>query len=348
MLRFCDGFDHYNTTTQKWEGVNGSQLQIGSTFARTGTAGLNTRGATFISKNVVTSTTLIVGCAFKILDSIYSDLAPIIMFYDAATIQCAVCLRSGGNLSIARGVSVVLGTTTTPPIAPNVWNFIEFKVTFATGATGSAEVRVNGVVVLSLTSIQTAASANASANVVEIGATNVFSYGGFSSANGAAYDDVYICDTTGSLNNTYLGDIQVNAILPNANGTENDFSKGGTAIGSQNFVQVDENPPDDDTSYVISPTIGNIDRYLYPPIVPTTGTPYAVVVWNRARKDDAGVRSIRAAIKSGATVSDSGTDQPLSTSYQYLMGLFETDPNTAVAWTMVNIQAAEFGVKVTA
>jgi hypothetical protein len=95
--------------------------------------------------------------------------------------------------------------------------------------------------------------------------------------------------------------------------------------------------------YLSDATAGDQSRFTYPAIAGSTVN--AVSVVPRARKDDAGTRTIRGATKSGATVADSGTDLGLSTSYQYLIGLFETDPNTSAAWTVSGVNAAEFGVK---
>ena len=68
-----------------------------------------------------------------------------------------------------------------------------------------------------------------------------------------------------------------------------------------------------------------------------------------AEKDDSGTRTIRAAVKSGGTTSDNGSDFALTlNSYVNFQGLFPTDPNSGVAWTVAGVNAAEFGVKTTA
>jgi hypothetical protein len=38
----------------------------------------------------------------------------------------------------------------------------------------------------------------------------------------------------------------------------------------------------------------------------------------------------------------------LSTSQTYISQIYETDPNGAIPWTQTSVNAAEFGVKVTA
>ena len=121
----------------------------------------------------------------------------------------------------------------------------------------------------------------------------------------------------------------------------------GSNPGAANWMAVSEEPPDDNSSYVTDATAGDIDRYTYPSIAGSQV--FAVNVWMRAEKDDSGTRTIRAAVKSGSTVSDNGADFALTlNSYADFVGIFETDPNTGVAWTVSGVNAAEFGVKTTA
>jgi hypothetical protein len=112
-------------------------------------------------------------------------------------------------------------------------------------------------------------------------------------------------------------------------------------------MAVSENPPDDDSSYVTDATVSDQDRYTFPSIA--GAQVFAVAVNLRAEKDDSGTRTVRTVTKSGATVADNGSDFALTlNTYADFQGLFETDPNTGVAWTVSGVNAAEFGVKTTA
>jgi hypothetical protein len=51
---------------------------------------------------------------------------------------------------------------------------------------------------------------------------------------------------------------------------------------------------------------------------------------------------------SGGTTGDNGADLAMSTSYQMVQGILETDPNMGSAWAVAAANAAEFGVKTTA
>ena len=64
-----------------------------------------------------------------------------------------------------------------------------------------------------------------------------------------------------------------------------------------------------------------------------------------ARKDDAGSRSLRAVLKSGATTP--GATRVLGTSYALYDDRFEVDRGTAAAWTKAG-DALQAGVEVAA
>ena len=73
----------------------------------------------------------------------------------------------------------------------------------------------------------------------------------------------------------------------------------------------------------------------------------AVQLATVARKDDAGSRSLRAVLKSGATTAN-GATRVLGTSYALYDDRFEVDPATGAAWTKVGVDALEAGVEVVA
>jgi hypothetical protein len=91
-------------------------------------------------------------------------------------------------------------------------------------------------------------------------------------------------------------------------------------------------------------TPGDIDLFGFPTLPAGAQNISALDNVLRARKDDAGTRSIATQIHSGATDS-TGATIPLSTSYQYVDTIDETDPNTSAAWTVSNLNAATLGYK---
>ena len=66
-----------------------------------------------------------------------------------------------------------------------------------------------------------------------------------------------------------------------------------------------------------------------------------------ARKDDAGSRSLRAVLKSGATAAN-GATRVRGTSYVVDDARFEVDPATDAAWTKAAVDGMQAGTEVVA
>ena len=120
------------------------------------------------------------------------------------------------------------------------------------------------------------------------------------------------------------------------------------SAGSAHYSLVAEAPDDDgDASYVESGTVGHKDLYGYQDLTGTPAAIMAVQLATVARKDDAGSRSLRAVLKSGATTAN-GATRVLGTSYALYDDRFEVDPATGAAWTKAGVDALQAGVEVVA
>jgi hypothetical protein len=64
----------------------------------------------------------------------------------------------------------------------------------------------------------------------------------------------------------------------------------------------------------------------------------------RARKDDAATREVRARIRSDAATAD-GATRTLTSSSLYYHDVFEEDPDAAGPWTGATVAALEIGVE---
>jgi hypothetical protein len=226
MLLFADSFDHYATADvlKKWNSSNGSFVGIGATAGRRGGGAILLpsagSGATYVVKVLPSSyNTLIVGVAFKLsaLSSLNSgNGCQIFSFYDNGTVQCTLNVAQDGTLRVVRGATL-LGTSAAV-ITVGTFYYIEFKVTFST-TVGTYDVHVNGSSVLSGSGVNTANAATTTAGQFYLGTT-----GSFLGAPVPTYDDLYICDTSGSTNNNFLGDVRIDCLRPNADGTHSDFA----------------------------------------------------------------------------------------------------------------------------
>jgi hypothetical protein len=200
---------------------------------------------------------------------------------------------------------------------------------------GVVQVRLDGAQVLSVTGDTCNAG---TAEIATVRFSNHFVASG--TRHLLRLDDVYLCDTAGSRNNDFLGDIRVVTLQPNADTAQADFTP---STGSVHCSLVAEAPDDDgDTSYVESGTVGHKDLYGYQDLTATPAAIMAVQLATVARKDDAGNRSLRAVIKSGATTAD-GATRVLGTTYALYDDRFEVDPATGSAWTKAGVDALEAG-----
>jgi hypothetical protein len=68
--------------------------------------------------------------------------------------------------------------------------------------------------------------------------------------------------------------------------------------------------------------------------------------WIYARKDDAGTRKVAPLFRISST-DYVGSDDTLSTSYQYFGQIYENSPATSAAWSISEINNAEIGLKLT-
>ena len=344
-FRFADSFDHYTTTAQmrtKWTSVDTNVYPVAAA-GRNGTAGIAgvTGGGSSIKqfkKTLDNQATWIVGIAVK-MSAATSHAGFAVEFLDGGTVQVGVYNNTDLTLEVRRnGSSGTLLATSTNSLTVGTYYYIEFKAIIDNA--GTYEVRVNGTSTgwIPSASGDTQQSVNAYANVINI---NTISGLGLQHV----YDDLYICDgTTGEdptyPNNSFLGDIRVAMVLPNEIGTYSEF----TPTAGNNYTCVDETTPNDDTDYVYTSGVGNVDTYGFAALPVTSGTILGIQTVPYARKDDAGSRSISSTLYYNSILY-SGSPKSLGDTYSYYPEIFETNPNTEERWTISEINAAEFGEK---
>lgn len=341
-LIFFDGFDTYGTNEVLYEFTSigaSTTVTIDSSGGRRGGGTLkcptNQNQAISAPNRIITKTlpnnftTLIFGFAFK--TDVFTSNKNIVSFRDGGTLQIELGLTASGQLFVSRNGTIL--ATSIDSISTNVWDYIEFKFTI-NNTTGSFEVRLNGNNILSATSQDTQNTTNAYVNEFVLGpyinSTNITLFTFF-------FDDLYVCDTTGSLNNDFLGDIRVDAILPTADGN---YSQWTPSSAGAHYLLVDENPPNT-TDYVSDGTIGNKESFVMqnPPAL-VSQTIHGVKTKVAVQKDDAGARSLKVGVRSGTT-NGLGSAVSLGTSYKYISNIHETDPNTGVAWTASGVDNVE-------
>ena len=265
-----------------------------------------------------------------------TSVSNIVELYGEGVVHGRLQRSPDGSVRVLRN-TVDLGSSATTPLTLNVWHYVEFSYTMGDGTAGSFAVHVDGVDVLSVSGVDTRNGGTTGLlDSVRIILTN--------NAGDFFLDDVYLCNGAGTVNNTLLGPIAVEALYPSGNGNYSQLV-GSDGNSTDNYLLVDENPDPSGTDYVGSPTDGNKDTYLFADLsVPTAVIPGVEVrMW--AAKSDVNPKSLRRVHRRGG-VDSTGADIALADTYTSYPEVLELDPNGSVPWTVANLNASEWGVEV--
>jgi len=363
-LVFMDGFDHYATDDilKKWDYEGG--YIWGSNAIQ---ASLHRRYATkylwlydhWVEKDIVDTVTgsdiytFVVGAALYYQTSAEPVSIQLLNAYRHCQIR--ITTSTSGKVQIYRGYNSLIEETDPAYVSPNTWYHIEAKV-FVDESSGSYEVKLNEVTVLSGSGV------NTHANPTEGGVTKVRIGGGQYAGGGAGIDDFYLLDGNASddpsyPNNDFLGDCRIDVIYPDAPGTYTDF----TPSDGANYENVDDGSfsynggdIDDDDTYNQSNNVGDKDCYNLDS-VQVLGTPiYAAAQNTCARKTDAGKRYVTQFVRinstnyfrdTGLTLDDG--EWHLTDNYKVIQRPMDTNPDTDLAWTEANLNAVESGIEIT-
>lgn len=289
----------------------------------------------------------IVSFAFK-LDATPGIVFPLLWFGDAEDgAMLSLSTTSTGGLSLRRGSNLATELASYAGPIGTDWMYLEVKVTFH-ASTGSFEIRHRPSTFAA--TAPTTIMSGSNVNTTGTGAVRPYEIGLASDGTPTqhpsfSYDDFVVMNTQGTLNNDFLGDISFLRVRPNAVGDESDFDR---STGAVNYVLVDEDAQDEDTSYVESTTANDQDFYHFEDIEAAwVDEIHAVLARPVLKKSEAGSRTVRLQVLSGGTTTSASTLAP-SITYTRLDQVWETDPDTSAAWTISGFNAAQFGLQVVA
>jgi hypothetical protein len=231
------------------------------------------------------------------------------------------------------GTSVVLGTSSVA-LADATYHYIEVKI-FVHASSGTLEVRKNGSAIIGPLTNQDTFHAASTLNNIILGR------GGQSSSSSLMfwYDDFYLLDGSGSTSNTFLNDVRVDVMFPNAEGNTTQWTP---SAGTDNSANVDESQFNADTDYNSSSTVNDKDTLAFPS-APVANTNYHAVQLNMmARKEEAGPGGLKGVIRLGGTDYLSA-ELPLTSDYTDVRTIFDRRPSDNGVWTASDIDGAEFG-----
>jgi hypothetical protein len=354
MLLFGDGFEHYGTTpnggrdamlsgywSEVTHDINGNYSVV-TTQARTGThslkftpdAGGGPANARFSLGGAPKDTCGIgTGIYFESLPSSNDRVG--YQFRDTGNNPLlTICFQSDGSIAARKGgIAGTIIDISDTILQAGTFNHVETKATFDAVA-GYVEIRVNGVTKLQIGSL----------NLGSIGCTQ----GSFMSFAGVFspifyWDDPIAWDDTGTENNDFMGAQRLLTYFGNADTAQADWLPIGAVDG---FNCIDDVPPDGDTTYLGSATVGDKSDFTLPTLPPETAEIRGVIVLPMARVDTAGIGNLQVSLVSGVDVAP-GNDVPLTPGYTYYRNIFEVDPATGDPWTKAGLEAALLRVEKT-
>lgn len=251
-----------------------------------------------------------------------SNSKHLLQFADAANNDnLALQVNSTGTFDIVRG-STVIGSTTIPVITAHGWYHIEMKVLF-NDTTGTAEVRVNEVPVIALTNVDTCNTTNIECSQIRL-------------TNGSNTDlyvkDLIIWDSNGTVNNDFMGDYQVVTLVPNAD-VSVPWAK---STGTDGYALLDETSPDDADYISADATPPALSEFSFTDLDPDVVLVAGLMTVTRALKTDSGTAKLQVGVKSNGDV-DLGQDRAITTSATYWTDVSELSPDTAAAYTPVEV-----------
>jgi hypothetical protein len=340
-FHWWDSFDGYPTADLGlvYDQSVGS-MTIGA-FGRNGTNGLQwvSSGANYVVK-AIAGAPATVGLSCGIRSNVNTAYNVFGHFVDGTTVQIELRINNQGKIEVLRGQNGMILATGTKIINSNTYVHVEAKVLIHPSA-GTAVVKINGVIDINASGLNTRATGTSQATNAYLGCT-------YNTGNGAtgSMDDVIVWDTTGAApQNDFPGDLRAQNLIPTGDGAATAWTING---GSTHFDRVDESAQDGDTTYSSDATPGDRELFTFSDLSPSAGTILGVAYVNVVRKDDAGARSIVSVHRQGGVNYDNATVHALGTTYTYERDQLTLNPATGVAYTVAEINALEAGLKVNA
>lgn len=342
-----ESFDHWGASTtmagseKAWTQTNGASLfTISSGNGRNGSNCLrliawNSCGAQYTLGQ--TLSTVVIGFALKMSAFPPGTARNLLVISGAGGTEIVIGMNSVGAIVAYRG-TIAAGTllgTSAAVFTIGAYQFVEVKVKLS-NTVGQVTVRRNGNSILSLTGIDTTATATGTTNAIILGAGEV-------SAEGANIDidDVYICSMVDDTKTQFYSDGYVKCVFPDGNGATNNF----TPSAGTNFQNVDEAVLDSATTRNNTSTVNHIDLYTMGALG-LTGKVRGVQVTIACARNGGSLGQIgnyRALSRPGSTIYN-GTTKTIN-SYLFTRTVFPTNGDTTREWTVSEVDAAQFGLQ---
>jgi hypothetical protein len=330
-IKFVGKFDDRTTTTPAvtgygWDGFIGnpsvmvSEGRVGSAAAFFNTANGYYLQKTFSWGNM---TTVIIG--FSSRHVTLGGSVSILDLYNAGTIVAQLFVQSDGSMLLKDASGTTRATSPAGTVGATE-AFLEFK--YVGGSSGTLELRKNEVVVCTYTG-----DTRASSGTINSISQFYIGHPGSGGTDSWYLDDLYVSDA-------YEGNVHwFYRTMTGAGNYTAGVQTGGT--GGQPYTAVNENPPDDDTSYLALVNVG--DKHSGPiAALPSTVTSIvALAIVARAKSTVTGAQLQLLQRMSG--VDGLSTAVTLPTTYANTQAVFLLDPGGATL-TPAHVNAMEIGI----
>jgi hypothetical protein len=283
--------------------------------------------------------TIYVGFAVKTFDQFNRESADLLKMRDSGNNREVINCRfqHGRSIMFFKETFSLVPFQAVNVLRNEAWQYVEFKFTF-NATTGEIVVRVNGVEVLNETGLDLDSFGSTTVDQIQ-----------FYGAEGTAasntneqwfIDDIYIDDSQ------FQGPIKIEGLLPTAEGATIDFTPN---TGTDNSANVDDNPRDDDTTYNDSAdTPSNKDLFTTEDLSNITGGIIGVQVTSIAKLDSAGSIGLQSIVAEGTPTQGTGSVVEITSTTDYfaVQHIFETNPDTASAWSAAEVDGMEIGYEI--
>lgn len=208
---------------------------------------------------------------------------------------------------------------------------LEFHIIATTATSGLIEIKLDGVIIGSY-----------SGSTTDTGQINNMGIGicdriaSFS----ITMDDIAINDTTGTVNNSWIGAGTIYLLKPTSNGSLTQF----VPSTGTNFENIDENIADGDTSYNSGSNVGDTDLFNFAdlPTLPNEINSACLSINGRYTGLYTNIKTVS---KNGTTVEN--TTIPLTGAYTTYFQDVSVNPSTGVKYkNSTELNSSEFGYKI--
>ncbi len=333
QIRFWDSFGHYTgNVNQKWTSSAYFNISVGNGRRGGNAAGSATTGTAYLYKSSLPNDQDFVVNVAASTSDLLGGYA-LIAVYDGTTVQVDMVINADGTISVRRGGSTVLATSTAKLLVAGYHSY-EFLGHIASSTNGWAKLVVDGAVFVDVTSVSTQQTANAYVNRVQLnrGTYNTY-FCDFVYRGGSGLDKVA----------DLWGDIKVDYQQPNAAGNYGTWTVNG---GSSRLDDIDDATPNGDTKYNSSSNAGDRDSFGFP----ATGSGAVIkggAIVLSMRKDEVGARSVKPFTRQGSTDYD-GDAIALGDTYGWYYKLLAKQGDGVTPWTKSDWDAMEVGYKLEA